>query len=77
MLHGFECYEKIESYAGDQTQWEKKYDDGSYARLLISDKRITRQKVKDAFREQEFSEDVSKSSEGTIKCYGATIECYE
>jgi len=54
MIQDFENYSKRQRLAGNQTQWQKRYDDGQSAWLVIDDRNITRQKVKDAFRDQEY-----------------------
>ena len=54
MIKNFECYSKRQRLANGTTQWEKQYNDGQSAWLVIDDRRITRKKVQDAFREQEY-----------------------
>lgn len=56
MIKDFECYSKRQKLAGNQTQWEKRYEDGESAWLVIDDRGITRQKVREAFEEQELLE---------------------
>uniref|UniRef100_A0A6M3JQE3 Uncharacterized protein n=1 Tax=viral metagenome TaxID=1070528 RepID=A0A6M3JQE3_9ZZZZ len=54
MIKDFENYSKKQHLAGGQTQWQKRYDDGQSAWLVVDDRKITRQKVRDAFRDQEY-----------------------
>lgn len=62
MIKDFECYSKRQKLAGGQTQWEKRYDDGTSAWLVIDDKKITRQKVRDAFKDQELNDYLQENS---------------
>lgn len=57
MIKNFECYRKIQEIAGNQTQWRKDYEDGEFALLVIDDKAITREKVRQAFKKQEYEQD--------------------
>jgi len=52
MIKNFGDYRKLEDL-GNMTQWEKQYDDGTTARLAISNAGITRAMVIDAFAAQE------------------------
>lgn len=54
MIKDFSCYRKKERIAGNQTMWEKFYDDGLTAWVTIDDNNVTRQKVIDAFNDQEY-----------------------
>lgn len=53
MLKNFECYKKRQALSGNQTQWKKEYEDGEHALLIIDDKNITREKVRQSFKNQE------------------------
>ena len=56
MIKNFENYSKRQRLANGTTQWQKDFDDGTTAWYVIDDRCITRQKVIDAFREQEYIE---------------------
>ncbi|MBT8490002.1 MAG: hypothetical protein KJN62_03025 [Deltaproteobacteria bacterium] len=62
MIKDFECYSKRQRLANGQTQREKRYDDGTSAWLVIDDRKITRQKVRDAFKEQELEAYLQENS---------------
>lgn len=54
MIKNFACYRKLERLSGGQTLWEKKYPDCQTAQIVVDDRRVTRQRVIDAFSEQEY-----------------------
>ena len=54
MINGFHNYSIMERLAGGCTQWKKTYPDGEWAALVLSDKKITRKKIEEAFRDQEY-----------------------
>ena len=56
MIKNFENYSKRQRLANGTTQWQKKFDDGTTALYVIDDRCITRLKVINAFREQEYIE---------------------
>jgi hypothetical protein len=66
IIKDFENFSKKQAVANGQTQWEKKYDDGQSAFLCIDNSRITRQKVRDAFSEQEYQNSDERKMEAEM-----------
>ena len=54
MIKEFRNFTVGERLAGKYTQWIKKYPDGEQAALVLSDKKITRKKIEEAFKDQEY-----------------------
>ena len=60
MIKDFRNYSKSQSLANGKTQWKKDFNDGTSAWYVIDDRCITRQKVIDAFDDQEYFEKLKK-----------------
>lgn len=56
MIKNFECYSKKESLSDNTTQWEKQYEDGTRAWCVIDNRKVTRKKVRDAFKDMEIDQ---------------------
>ena len=60
MIKDFGDYSKRQRLANGKTQWKKDFNDGTSAWYVIDDRCITRQKVIDAFDDQEYFEKLKK-----------------
>lgn len=53
MIKSFDNYAVKQRLSNNSTQWEKTYDDGDRARLVVDDVDVTRKMVRSAFEAQE------------------------
>lgn len=53
MIKDFEVYTKKQKLGNDSTQWEKRYDDGTTACVVVDNIGVTRALVREAFEAQE------------------------